>query len=269
MNRAFFLLLVIVLLGGCAGGKVSRFERRVGLPSAPLELVGVLSQDLEVAGEVRISGDLSIPAGRTLRILAGSQVRVLGNDSTKIDPEYLDKGTEILVRGRLEILGSVERPVSLRLDPETPTGENWSGIEVVKGGRAALTHVDLVGAEIGLLLVDGQARLQQTNLLGGRYGLLVQGGGILGLQGGRISGGDAGLLCYDQGEVRLEEVQILDNREEGLYLAQGCRLQARGSLVARNDLGLVADALREDLPGLELRDNRVDFKALGNSRGAQ
>lgn len=264
-RESFFLLLItILLLAGCAPSNLPVFETRESAPDAPLELSGVLQQDLQVSGRVRILGDLLVPAGRTLRVLPGSQLSVLGNDSTKIDPEFLDKGTEVLVHGTLEILGTADRPVSFRLDPETPAEERWAGIELVSGGQALMQHVDISGAETGILALDASLNAAQVNLLGGRYGLLLQGSSQVIFAGGQIRGGDAGLLCYGRSQLVLSDLLIVDNQEEGLYLASGCVLNAERVTIARNDLGLVAAVGPARLTGLKLEGNRVDHLPLGN-----
>lgn len=265
MYRSFVLFVGLVLTG-CLPSAPSPLETRNGTPAAPVELIGVLPQDVQVQGSIRVTGDLLIPAGRTLRILAASSVDVLGTDSTRIDPEYLAKGTEILVRGTLEVVGEKGQRVRFRAAEKTPRGEGWAGIEIIAGGRADLRYLDIRGAETALLLIDAQVKAQQLNLSGSRYGALVQRGGRLFVAGGRISGGDAGLLCFDGAALHLSDLQIVDNQEEGLYLARGCQLVAEKLLSARNDLGLVAPAMQE-LNGLRLQHNRVNFKPLANDEG--
>lgn len=257
------IFFVLVLLTGCATTGIDRMpELLMGTAQEPLEISGVLQRNLQLGGVIRLTGDLLIPAGRSLQIAAGSQILVVGTDSTKIDPEFLDKGTEILVRGRLSIVGRQAAPVRLSLDESTPAGENWAGIELIGAESVILSHVDILGAEIGILSLNSSPQLEQVNILGSRYGLLLQGGGQLVYRGGRISGGDAGLLCFDRSALELRQIRILDNLEEGLYLARGCSLEQHDLEIARNDLGVVAsESYRKDLQP-SLRDNRVDFKPL-------
>lgn len=262
-NPKLYLLATFWLLSGCATARtVGSPELMTGTAQTPLEVRGVLQQDLRLAGVIRLTGDLFIPAGRSLFVAPGSQILVVGNDSTKIDPEYLDKGTEILVKGRLILAGQQDARISLALDAATPVGENWTGIELVGAESAILNHVDIMGAEIGILSLDSSPQLRQVNILGSRYGLLLQAGGALVYQGGRISGGDAGLLCFGHSSLDLNQVQILDNQEEGLYLASGCSLTQHELTIERNDLGAVAaESYRASLQSA-LQSNRIDFKPL-------
>jgi hypothetical protein len=261
--RKTALFIVLLLLTGCAASAIDSAPKlQVGTTQDPIEIRGVLQEDLQLGGVIRLTGDLLIPAERSLLIAPGSRILVLGNDSTKIDPEFLDKGTEIIVRGSLTIAGQATAAVTLTLDEATPPGENWAGIELIAAESVSLSHVDILAAEIGILSLDSRMQLTQVNILGSRYGILLQGGGHLDYRGGRIGGGDAGLLCFDQSALELDRLSILDNVEEGLYLAKGCSLQAHELRIERNDLGAVASNNYRTVLQPALRDNRIDFKSL-------
>jgi hypothetical protein len=262
-RHLIFALTVLSLMTGCA---VPRHDPTPTILSGtvldPAEIRGLLQQDLSLDGVIRITGDLYVPVGRTLFVAPGTRILVLGNDSTKIDPEYLSKGTEILVTGSIHVAGSERQPVTLSLDEGTPAGENWAGIELIGAEAASFSHVDIIGAETGILSIDSSPRLEQVNILASGSGIMLQGGGELVFQSGRISGGDAGLLCFDSSRLLLVNLTISDNLEEGLYLAPGCSVQPQNLQILRNDLGVVAkNPYRQSLlPAL--RDNRVDFKSL-------
>lgn len=260
---AFCLLLVC---SACVASFPPETRVVAGSAQQPIEIGGYLQEDLRLGGEVRVLSDLLIPAGRSLTFLAGSRVKILGNDSTKIDPEMLDKGTEILVQGRLLVLGTPQAPVTFLLDPETPSGENWAGIELLEAEEARIRFADILGAEVALLSIDSKVLLEQVNLLGSGYGLMLQGQSQLTYLGGRIAGGTAGLFCYDSGSLQLENLHIVDHQEEGLYLAPGCQLQPQGLKIARNDLGLVADTATGEKLASSLTANRIDFKPLYGER---
>ncbi len=263
MRNSLISVVALLVLWGCTTPQISRIPQlQVGTDQHPFEISGVLSADLRLSGVIRLTGDLLIPAGRSLWIAPGSSVLVVGNDSSKIDPEFLDKGTEILVKGSLIVAGEGSAPVRFALDPATPAGENWSGIELIGAQTTQFSHVDIFAAETGILSIDSSPRLEQVNILGARNGLLLQGGGVMDFHGGRISGGDAGLLCFDRASLALNQVQIVDNLEEGMYLAPGCSVKAQDVAVERNDLGLVALASTRAQLTLSLHSNRIDFKPL-------
>ncbi len=254
---------LLLLLTGCAVSTHTQTPIvQIGTSEQPLEISGVLPHNLQIGGYIRITGDLIIPAGLVLQVEPGSRLLIVGTDSTKIDPEFLDKGTEILVRGKLLMNGRPDTVISVSLDEETPTGERWTGFELVAAEEANFSYVDIIGAELGILSIDSMPQLEQVNILGSRYGLLLQGESTLSYNHGRVSGGDAGLLCFDQSTLLLSSVHIADNLEEGLYLAEGCSLVSQQLEVVRNDIGLVARKEVYDRSDFILAMNRVDFKSL-------
>ncbi len=266
----FLLLLVLGGLTGCAlTPTVNRPALQVGTLEQPIILSGVLPQDLRLGGVIQLKGDLLVPVNRRLEFAPGSQILVVGTDSTKIDPEFLDKGTEILVKGQILFAGEQNAPIRISLDAATPEGENWAGIELFNSQSAIFRYVDILAAETAILSIDSSLQLEEVNLLGSRYGLLLQGRGQLVYNRGQISGGDAGLVCFDQNTLNLQQVRIIDNLEEGLYLAAGCSLKQQGLQIARNDLGAVAPSGYRDLLGDALRSNRVNFHELVQGETSQ
>lgn len=263
LNRYLGVSLFILFLAGCTPSTLRKIPiTQLGNLEKPFVLSGVLTEDLIVGGVIRLTGDLIIPAGRSLQIEPGSQIRIVGTDSTKIDPEFLDKGTEILVKGSLLLNGRSGAEITVSLDEETPRGENWTGFELVKAENATFNFVDIIGAETGVLSIDSSPLLDHVNILGSRYGLLLQGRSVLSFSQGRITGGDAGLLCFDRSTVQLTDLQIVDNLEEGLYLADGCTLIQQRLNILRNDIGLVAPAGMRSSTEVTLSNNRIDFMAL-------
>jgi len=81
------------------------------------------------AGDVWISGDITVPAGMELTIAAGTTVHVAFDDvlATGPDPAH----TEIIVDGTLTCLGTQAAPVTFRIIGDDPTHE-WGPI-VVRG----------------------------------------------------------------------------------------------------------------------------------------
>jgi hypothetical protein len=90
----------------------------------------VLTSDTVWSEEILVSDDIVVPEGVTLTVLAGTVVRVLPSDSTKIDPEYVSHRTEITILGTLNIQGEAEAVVSFSMgendNKEMP--DPWTGI---------------------------------------------------------------------------------------------------------------------------------------------
>lgn len=228
------ILVLLFLAGGCAprpAAMVNDLQRR---------LAGHLSEDLSVAGDVVIEGDLRILPGVTLTILPGSSVTVVPSESTKIDPEYYSRLTEVLVEGTLVVLGEKSAPVRIgSRAPVDPTAEGgWAGIEVV-GGRVKLGNLHLFDADTGILFVDGNGEVADVEISGSRYGIVLQGESAPALSRVSIRSGEAGLFCWDRAAPAVEDLLVVGNDEEGVVIGPNCQaVFGRGHLF-ENGVGLV------------------------------
>jgi hypothetical protein len=98
----------------------------------PPPVSGTLTQNTWFApGSTVIEGDLIVPAGITLTLQAGAQLRFAGND-------------RIAVEGTLRVLGSAASPVVFTSDQPQPAARDWKGIEI----RASATDVSIDHARI-------------------------------------------------------------------------------------------------------------------------
>ncbi|MGE5189488.1 MAG: hypothetical protein ACM3NF_05475, partial [Gemmatimonadota bacterium] len=90
-----------------------------------------------------MTGDLFVPAGATLVIAPGTVLSFDRSESSKVDPEFLFGGTEVVVRG------------TLRASRAQFRFSDRSGGIVVAGGDAVLSDVAVTGAEVGISVLDG------------------------------------------------------------------------------------------------------------------
>lgn len=104
--------------------------RRVVVEDRPVRVLSgtLAAADMrwEASGDVRVIGDLTVPAGATLRIEAGTRVR-------------FDSRAAIVVLGALEVAGSRERPVIFTAEPlGEATPPAWGGLIFRPGSQGAL-----------------------------------------------------------------------------------------------------------------------------------
>jgi len=99
----------------------------------------VLTSDTVWSNEVLVEEDILVPEGVTLTVLPGTVVRVLPSDSTKTDPEYVSRRTEITIRGSLEVQGKQDAPVVFTMaeSVEKRLLDSWAGI-IVDSGKAEI-----------------------------------------------------------------------------------------------------------------------------------
>lgn len=133
-----------------------------------LTLWGTVPSDTTFSGDVYVSGDVLIKAGRTVTVSAGTRFHIAPDDITYLDPwnmenrydmsgstgdgnDYLPSQTNaskiqfrIEGTGRLVILGTVGDPVVFdSFVNDAQTASDWTGIDVVDGN--SITHAN--GAE--------------------------------------------------------------------------------------------------------------------------
>ncbi|PIW84648.1 MAG: hypothetical protein COZ95_08750, partial [Nitrospirae bacterium CG_4_8_14_3_um_filter_50_41] len=98
---------------------------------------GTLSTDETWSGFVSLTGDVTVPQGKALTIQAGTVLTLpSGSDDQGSNNASL---TELIVNGRLEILGTTGNPVTLTSSNPVPTAGDWGGITVTDTGFAGMT----------------------------------------------------------------------------------------------------------------------------------
>lgn len=176
----------------------------------------VLGKDTVWKGEISLTDDVVVPKGITLRILAGTVVRVAAAESTRTEPEYLSPLTEITVRGRLQVEGSEQQPVLLAgVAGESVT---WAGI-IVDHGAAEISWCRISQAETGVTSLAGAVTLSSATLSGNRYGVVATGGRGVRLDRTNITENDYGLFSFEGSAVSTRDSRIDGNRKRDSFAA--------------------------------------------------
>ncbi len=250
------LFALAALLGGCA----STPAPPVVVDPAQLPVLGgTLTADTTLAGDYLLASDLQVPEGLTLTISPGSRIYVQPSDSTKIDPEFLSREVELLVRGRLLALGSAEQPIRF-----IPLAENrddilWAGIELVASQGSRLQHLSIEQAETGLLCLGSSPQVESLRILRSRYGVILQQNSAPQISDSLLADGEGGLFCWDRSAPLLEKNHFVRLQEEGIYLGPKCQAKLVGNLIQKTDRALVLPAGETIATDNRLVDNRQDF----------
>jgi hypothetical protein len=233
----FLALATLIVTQSCAGPGA----RGPAPAGPPVTVRGRLLADTAWRGTVIIADDFQVPRGRTLRVLAGTRVLVRPADTTKTEPEYLDNATECLVRGRLLVEGTADRPVVFEPLPVEGGGEagaRWGGI-IFDGGGGEIRHARLAGAETGVTLLGSSPTIADTGIAGVRQGIAVHRGSAPRLLRVTVAAEDVGVACWPWSSPSLEAVDSRAGEHEGLLVAPGARPRISGSFFA----GKLADVL--------------------------
>jgi parallel beta-helix repeat protein len=215
-----------------------------------------------ISGDRTYSGEVVVPKGETWKILPGAVLRF--------------RGGRWIVRGRLLVQGTSERPVRILgdeafegIDIRGESGSEVSGA-IISGGRRGvqLTGASAVFRKVrweknGIGLEVGQyakATLDDCAFdFPLRVGILVKRGGAADVAGCRFAGaGKAGLYVYGADEVSVRGCRFEANAA-GLQVAMsGARVSAGDCLFRGNGTGILAERMAAPkVDGCDVEGNRI------------
>jgi len=189
------------------------------------------------SGRVVLDGNVVVPAGATLTIRPGTELRFAPN-------------VGLAVEGRLLAKGSAAKPIVFR----PATGSNaasWQGISVTHGSRegSELVNVRIEGAAQALNVVGSKVRIASSTLLNGNKGVVSGGGAYVVVDGVTVrdmSEGGVDASVQTQGEVvgcRIERVAGF-----GIQVAKQAALSIRNNRFSGGKFGIL---LSGDSPPVE------------------
>ena len=254
-----FLLLLTLLLPAC---------QAVPRPAPPAaEYAGAYGGDLVWEGTVTMADDVLILAEGSLTIRPGTEVRVVAAEGTQIDPEYFSSLTELLVRGRLRIEGTAERPVRFTI-VERPELEEiaWAGITLDGAGTSEIRHADISRAETGVRCVGSSPEITDCRIERCRYGIIAQAGSHPKILDSVIGDGEGGVFVWRGSNPYLKGNRIAGNEEEGIFVDPSSRPYLDRNIVTGNAIGLAL--WPRDLPydDVEVKGNREELRWLGTAQ---
>lgn len=249
MSDPFFLpaALLLVLVAGCVPpALVSPVTGEVR------EVRGTLTKDETWSGEITIVDDFLVPAGRTLRILPGTRIRVRIADTSRTEPEFLDNRTELLIRGRLLAEGKADAPISFGLAglPGEDDEGLWSGV-IFDGGEGKIRHCRISGSEYGLLLLSSSPRLEEVRITGVRHGVMMYGPSAPRMEGITVEADEGGIYAWVGSAPRISGSRFRGGEREGMVVAPGARPQVDTSSFAGPRGGVLWGASFPPPQGLE------------------
>ncbi len=261
LPRATAALALVLLAAGCAGSPPSDSSAEPAGASAPA--TGTWADGTVLRGTV------TIPAGSTVTLAPGATVRAA-------------KGATLVVAGTL-----------LAPDGGRLTGSGWSGVQIVKGGKAALTGVALDGSENGFLTEEGALpssllRVRITKvaapfMLATGTTLTLDDVKVTDISGASVIKGtlDGDRLSYDKagnpgivvvgGTLRLRDSLLYGNGEyDGDMVTTSKAREVTVSNTEVRDVHCAFHLVGVDtltLDGLSLHDNAYGFMAYGSAPG--
>jgi len=229
-----------------------------------LEYSGAYAGDLVWQGTVTMSGDVLILEGGSLTIRPGTQVNVVPAEGTKIDPEYLSSQTELLVRGKLNILGTAESPVKFVIVERNDLEEiAWAGITLDGAVHSRIEHAQLERADIAIRCVSASPEIKANQISGCRYGIVAQLQSHPKILDNLLVGGEGGIFCWKGSNPYLFGNTIKDHDEEAIFVDADSRPRLDRNLVSGNAIGLAIYPHDLPLDSVAVADNVENVRFLG------
>jgi len=162
------------------------------------------------ARNVTLHRSLKIPAGMTLWLTSGTELRLGKRDSCQSSPAPV----EILVEGRLVIEGNAINPV--RIAPAPGTRE-WGGIKIT--GSARIDHLRLQGGQRGLWFHGSTGEVRSSLLDGCVTAVQVSGGATPSLSHLVITKSQGAGLYVDRSSPSVTGTLFLENKGIAAWFA--------------------------------------------------
>jgi hypothetical protein len=257
--------------GRLYGYKIQSVDHENNVSSLTTEIriipTGKLERDLTWAkawSPIHLSGDINIPAGRTLTIEPG--VNLVFSDTDEGRTGYKPLSCEFIVEGTLLAEGSQTEPIKMVSAAAFPQKTDWDGLRIL-GDRSqnpsVLNFVEIAGAETGIALHSSTASL--SNLL---FRFCKTGLAFYGLKDAMLTqietiDCDTGVLAENNISTKLQFVKV-SAAQTGISL-----LGNKNFLVSDFDIRKAAEVAVKttDREGLQMRNGLLHSYKTGLDAG--
>lgn len=251
IKRIVFLLFVVMNFMSLASAATAK------------EYAGAYSSDLVWSGQVTMASDVLILKGASLTILAGTRVNILPAEGTKIDPEYLSSQTELLIRGKLDVQGTAEAPVSFVVKADEEDEFAWAGITLDRAAESRISHAYLDRADIAIRCVESSPLVSDNKITNSRYGIIAQQKSHPEIVRNRLSDGEGGIFCWRGSNPRVADNIITGHDEEALFVDAQSHPQLDKNILENNEVGLALYSRDLAYDQVVTRNNQEDMRWLG------
>lgn len=241
MKSCLVALCLLVFLSPCAravdGAPVQQEDR-------------VLTEDTVWRGSVLIKGSVVVAPQTTLRIEPGTTIRFSAANAAHVLPQ-------LLVQGRIQAIGTAERPIIMTSDRSRAERGDWGGIVLLNTEkRNALEYCRIEYAETGVSLHFSALSLKMISIVRARTALRAR-DSMLEISGGTLAESEIGIETHDS-ELEARDLTV-----------RSCR---RGCLLYRTAVQFLAVRIRQsELVGLTAVDCHLKIsggEVSGNAQGA-
>ncbi|MCI0329382.1 MAG: S8 family serine peptidase [candidate division Zixibacteria bacterium] len=108
------------------------------------------ANDTTLSGTVYVSGDIIVPAGKTLTLAAGTRLKFIPGDVMGSIGNPSPNKSQIIVKGTLRMIGAQSDSIVLTSFSSTPANGDWSGILVAHPGRMEMEFARISYADTAI-----------------------------------------------------------------------------------------------------------------------
>jgi hypothetical protein len=205
-----------------------------------------LTEDATWRGTVLIKGALVVAPQATLRIEPGTTVRFarVGGVLRK---------ARLVVMGRIQSIGTAERPILFSVDAPTPVKGDWGGILLLATEKHnQFEHTAVEGAETGIEASFSALTAKSVRVYLSKTGLALH-DSIVSVEASSFSACETGIEVHD-GEFELRDSSVSTNRL-GMLLSRSSVVLASTSVTNNGQQGIKADECRLRISSCTISSN--------------
>jgi len=191
-----------------------------------------LTEDVTWRGTVLIKGALVVAPQATLRIEPGTTVRF-----ARVEGGL--KKARLVVMGRIQCIGTAERPILFSSDAPTPVKGDWGGILLLSTEkRNQFEHTAVEGAETGIEAHFSAFTAKSARVALSKTGLVVR-DSIATVELSSFSACETGIEVHDA-EFELRDSSVSTNRL-GMSLSRSSVVLVSASVTDNGQYGILAE----------------------------
>jgi hypothetical protein len=204
------------------------------------------TEDVTWHGTVLIRGSLVVAPQATLRIEPGTTVRF-----ARVEGGL--RKARLVVMGRIQSIGTAERPILFSADAPTPVKGDWGGILLLSTEKHnQFEHTAVEGAETGLEAHFSAFTAKSARVFLSNTGMALR-DSIVSVDASSFSACETGVEVHD-GEFELRDSSVSTNRQ-GMLLSRSSVVLASTSVTDNVRQGIRADECRLRISSCSISSN--------------
>jgi hypothetical protein len=213
-----------------------------------------LTEDVSWRGTVLVKGYLVVAPQATLRIEPGTIVRFISGSGGR-------QLSRLVVLGRIQAVGTIERPIHFVPRQGKPDKSLWGGIQLLNSEkRNQLEYCRIEGAETAIDARFSTLTTKAVTVTASTNGVVLH-DSIAGMIAATITDCDSGLEAHDS-ELEFKDASVSGNRT-GMKMLRSSVIMSSVSIQGSTQQGIQSDDCRLKISSCEIIDNKLGASIKG------